>query len=73
MAWTDSVRFQRRADRVRAAGWINLLLTLIFAGIYLPEGFHALAVGSVWAVVVMGVTYGLAWALDRHAERVVRR
>lgn len=73
MAWIDSVRFQRRADRVRAVGWINLLLTLIFAGIHLPDGFDALAVGSVWAVVVMGATYGFAWALDRHAERVVRR
>ena len=73
MAWTDSMRFRRRADKVRAAGWINLLLTLIFAGIHLPEGLDALAAGSVWAAVVMGVTYGLAWVLDRHAERVVRR
>lgn len=73
MAWTDSMRFRRRADKVRAAGWINLLLTLIFAGVHLPEGFDALAVGFVWAMVVMAVTYGLAWALDRHAERVVRR
>ena len=73
MAWADSMRFQRRADKLRAAGWINLLLTLIFAGIYLGEGFGALAVGAVWAVVVMAVTYGLGWALDRHAERVVKR
>ena len=73
MAWADSMRFQRRADKVRAAGWINLFLTLIFAGAHLSEGLHALAVGFVWAAGVMALTYGLAWMLDRHAERVVRR
>lgn len=73
MAWADSMRFQRRADKVRAAGWINLFLTLIFAGAHLSDGLHAVAVGVVWATAVMGLTYGLAWALDRHAERVVRR
>lgn len=73
MAWVDSMRFRRRADKVRAAGWINLLVTLIVAGAHLPEGFDALAAGSGWAALVMAVTYGLAWVLDRHAERVVRR
>lgn len=73
MAWADSMRFRRRADKVRAAGWINLLVTLIFAGAHLSDGLHALTAGAVWASLVMGITYGFAWMLDRHAERVVRR
>lgn len=67
------MRFRRRADKVRAAGWINLLVTLIFAGVHLPRGFDALLLGAIWAALVMGVTHGFAWVLDRHAERVVRR
>ena len=73
MAWIDSMRFRRRADKVRAAGWINLLVTVIVAGVHLPEGFDVLAVASIWAALVMALTHGFAWALDRHAERVVRR
>lgn len=73
MAWIDSMRFRRRADKVRAAGWINLLVTVVVAGVHLPDGLDALAVGSLWAALVMAVTYCLAWVLDRHAERVVRR
>ena len=41
MAWADSMRFQRRADKVRAAGWINLFLTLIFAGAHLSRTVFA--------------------------------
>lgn len=73
MAWTDSIRFRRRADKVRAAGWINLLLTLIVAAVHLGDGFDVLAAGALWAALVMAITYGLAWVIDRHAERVVGR
>lgn len=56
---------RRRLDQSSGDGHV--------AGVHLPDGFDALAAGSVWAALVMAVTYGLAWVLDRHAERVVRR
>ena len=73
MAWIDSMRLKGRADRIRAVGWVNLLLSLILAVVQASDGAEVLALAVTWAAAVMGLTHGAAWMIDRHAERVVRR
>ena len=73
MAWVDSMRLRRRADKLRAVGWINLLLSILLCLVYAGEGVHVLVTAAAWGVGVMGLTHGAAWAIDKHADRVVRR
>ena len=73
MAWVDSMRLRRRADKIRAVGWVNLLLTLVIAITHVSEGIQVLVAGFIWATLIMGLTHGAAWALDRRADRVVTR
>lgn len=73
MAWIDSMRLRRTADKIRAVGWVNLLLTIVVSVVYAGDGAAVLAVAVAWGAAVMGLTHGAGWMIDRHAERVVRR
>ena len=73
MSWIDSMRLRRKADIVRWVGWINLFLSVGASLIYVSEGLATLAALGLWALAVLAVTHGIAWMIDRHAERVVRR
>jgi hypothetical protein len=73
MAWIDSMRLRRRADKLRAIGWINLLLTVVLSLVHVSDGIQVLTAGVIWAALVMALTHGAAWALDKRAERVVTR
>ena len=73
MAWVDAMRLRRKADIVRAIGWVNLIACVLWALLHLSEGLALLAVLGVWTVAVMAVTHGVAWIIDRRAEHVVRR
>lgn len=73
MAWVDSMRLRRRADIVRALGWGNLLLCIVWSVAEASEGLAVFAIAVAWALVVMALTHGAAWAIDKHADRVVRR
>jgi len=73
MAWVDTMRLRRRADKVRAVGWVNLLFTVIWSIAHASDGELMLALAGVWSVGVMALTYGIAWVIDKHADRVVTR
>ena len=72
MAWVDSMRLRRRADLLRRLGWVNLFLTVIWLVVHASDGLPVFALGFIWAAGVLGVTYGIGWALDKRADRVVR-
>jgi len=72
MAWIDSMRLRRRADKIRAVGWINLVISIIVSGLHASEGLGVFAVAGAWAAAVMGVTHAAGWMIDKHADRVVR-
>ena len=69
MSWGDAMRLRRRADYVRATSWINAgaagLIALAFQDAWL--------VLIAWAGSVMGFCYAVAHAIERRAERVLKR
>lgn len=73
MAWVDSMRLRRKADIVRALGWVNLFASLLWSLVHVSEGLAVLGVLGAWAVAVMALTHGIAWIIDRRADRVVTR
>ena len=73
MAWVDSMRLRRKADIVRALGWFNLVASVVWGFLHTSEGLGVLALCALWVAAVMGITHGVAWVIDRRAERVVRR
>ena len=73
MAWVDSMRLRRKADIVRALGWLNLIVSVIVSFFHVSEGLGAILLFAVWAVLVMAITHVIGWVIDRRAERVVSR
>ncbi|HYC48488.1 MAG TPA: hypothetical protein VED01_23695 [Burkholderiales bacterium] len=73
MAWVDSMRLRRRADGIRMVGWINLLLSVAWAVVHASDGLGMMALSGAWAALVLALVYGVAWVIDKHAEKVVRR
>ena len=73
MAWVDSMRLRRRADKVRAVGWVNLFFAVIWSAIHGSDGIAVLALAGVWAAAILALTYGIAWIIDKRADRVVTR
>ena len=73
MSWVDTMRLRRRADKVRMFGWVNLFLSAAWSVVHATDGFFVLAIAAVWAAAVMALSYGIAWAIDKHADRVVKR
>ena len=73
MAWVDAMRLRRKADLVRALGWLNLVVTVVWSFFHASEGLAVLALFALWAAAGLAITHGIAWIIDRRAERVVRR
>lgn len=73
MSWADCMRLKRRADRVRMVGWVNFGITVLVAAVETSEGWVVLAVSGAWVAVVLALTHGMAWLIDRHADSIVRR
>lgn len=73
MAWVDSMRLRRKAGVVRSLGWINLAVTVVWSFVNAAEGLDAMGIFVAWATLVMAITHGVAWMIDRHAEHVVTR
>jgi hypothetical protein len=71
MSWVDAMRLRRKADHVRAAGWFNLLATITFVVFHSSEAAEIILPASLWAALVIAVSYGLGWIIDRRADRVV--
>ena len=66
------MRLRRRADKVRAVGWINLLIAIILSVVHASDGFGVVALAMAWAAGVMALTHGAGWMIDKRADRVVR-
>ena len=78
MAWVDCMRLRRIATIVRGVGWTISGLMFGFATIttFLLEGDHGLtlfALLTVASVLVLAVTYAVAWLVDRRGDRLVTR
>lgn len=73
MSWVDSMRLRRKADIVRWIGWTNLFVSIALSLTHSSDGLATLAALAIWALAVLALTHGIAWMIDRHAERVVRR
>ena len=73
MAWVDSMRLRRKADIIRVIGWVNLFASVLWSLIHVSDGLGLLAVLGAWAAAVMALTHGIAWIIDRRADRVVKR
>ena len=73
MSWVDSMRLRSRADKVRAVGWVNLLFAVIWSMFDSSDGIAILALAGIWSAAVMALTYGIAWVIDKRADRVVTR
>ena len=73
MAWIDSMRLRRKADIVRAVGWVNLFVCIVWSLVHVSDGLAMLAVTGAWAAAVMALAYGIAYVIDRRADRVVGR
>ena len=73
MAWIHSQRLRGTADKVRAIGWVNAFISAGWAVIHSTEGSLGLLWVVAWGVAVMALSYGVAWIIDRRADRVVGR
>lgn len=71
MSIADSLRFRRRADKVRLAGFINAAITVAVCFIA-EDRVGAFVIGAVWIVAMLGITQIVAWRIDAKANRVVR-
>ncbi len=71
MSFASSLRLRRGADKVRAAGWINVIATLV-GGYFFPDKVMAVIVGCLWIVFVLAVVQFTAWRMDVKANRTAR-
>ena len=78
MSWRDSQRLIARSRTVRRSGWAAfILLVLVVAAdatVGEPgDGLFVTILGAAVGVAILGVSHGVAWLMDRHAERIVGR
>ncbi|HEX2828773.1 MAG TPA: hypothetical protein VHP37_20650 [Burkholderiales bacterium] len=78
MAWVDCMRLRRVATIIRSIGWTvaGLIFTYAAVATFLSEAENALAVFGVLgaaSVIVLAITYALAWIVDRRGDRLVTR
>jgi hypothetical protein len=71
MSWVDAMRLRRKADHVRAAGWVNLVVTITYVVFHSGDASEIILPASVWAAFIMALTHGIGWIIDRRADRVV--
>ena len=72
MALGEPIYIRRKADKLRIAGWINVPVTAVLI-YFCPEIVAAFIAGSLWVLAFFAVTQGIAWHLDKKANRLVRR
>ena len=78
MAWVDCMRLRRVATIIRTAGWTvsGLLFVIGVANSFTVESDQALATFGVLtaaSLIVLAITYALAWIVDRRGDRLVAR
>ena len=78
MAWVDCMRLRRVATIIRAAGWTisGIIFAVAAVAGFMVESDHSMAIFAVLgaaSVVVLGITYALAWLVDRRGDRLVTR
>jgi hypothetical protein len=72
MAPGEPIYIRRKADKLRIAGWINVPVTGVVA-YFCPETVAAIIAGSLWVLAFFGVTHGIAWQMDKKANRLRQR
>lgn len=72
MAFGEPLYTRRKADKLRLAGWINAPVTAVLT-YFCPATVPAIIAACAWVVVVFAVTQGLAWRLDKQANRIGQR
>ena len=78
MAWIDCMRLRRVATIIRAAGWTVSGIMFVVAAIagFMVESDHAMAMFAILgaaSIIVLAITYALAWLVDRRGDRLVTR
>jgi hypothetical protein len=78
MAWVDCMRLRRVATIVRGIGWTVSVVIFGCAAVltFVADNEHGLTIFAalgVVAMVVLGLTHGIAWAFDRRGDRIVTR
>jgi uncharacterized membrane protein YphA (DoxX/SURF4 family) len=78
MAWIDCMRLRRVATIIRAAGWTvsGVMFAVAAAAAFIVESDHAMAMFAILgvaAIIVLAITYALAWLVDRRGDRLVTR
>jgi hypothetical protein len=76
MSWRDSQRLIARGRTVRRSGWaaFGLLVLVVAADAVLGDprgGLTVTLLAGITGAVILAVSHGVAWLLDRRAERVV--
>ena len=78
MAWVDCMRLRRVATIIRAVGWT--VAGILFGGAsitaFIIESDQTLTIFGVLSaasIVLLAITYALAWAVDRRGDRLVTR
>jgi hypothetical protein len=78
MAWVDCMRLRRVATIIRAVGWSasGLMFTVAAGAAFVVESDQALPIFGVFAtasLILLAITYALAWLVERRGERLVTR
>ena len=78
MSWRDSQRLIGRAQFIRRSGWtlFGLLVLVVTADATAGSGGGGLlmtALAGIAGAAILAVSHGIAWLMDRRAERVVGR
>jgi 4-hydroxybenzoate polyprenyltransferase len=77
MAWVDCMRWRRAASIVRGVGWglASLIFCTAAAATFTVEAPDALAITlcAASSLLVLGITYGISWLIDRRGDRLVTR
>ena len=78
MSWRDSQRLIRRAQFIRRSGWavFGLLVLIVAAEAAAGErsgGLLMTTVAGLAGAAILALSHGVAWLMDRRAERVVGR
>jgi hypothetical protein len=78
MAWIDCMRLRRVATIIRAVGWgvSGVMFAVAATAAFMVESDHAMAIFAVLGVasiILLAITYALAWVVDRRGDRLVTR
>ena len=78
MAWVDCMRLRRVATIIRAVGWSTsgVMLAVAAVAAFIVDTDHVMAIFGVLgtaSLIVLAITYALAWVVDRRGDRLVTR